>query len=39
MAFAKIMKPEIVEDPVVREILDWVTQMEGAAHGWAGRAR
>ena len=30
MAFVKIVKPEMVDDPVVREIFDWVTQMEGA---------
>ena len=30
MAFVKIVKPEIVDDPVVREIFEWVTQMEGA---------
>ncbi len=30
MARVKIVKPEKVDDPVVREIFDWVTQMEGS---------
>ncbi len=30
MARVKIIKPERVNDPVIREILDWVIQMEGA---------
>ena len=30
MARVKIVKPEKVNDPVVQEIFDWVTQMEGA---------
>jgi len=30
MARVKIVKPETVDDPVGREILDWVTQMEGS---------
>lgn len=30
MAFVKIVKPEKTDDPIVREIFDWVTQMEGA---------
>jgi len=29
MARVKILKPEAVNDPVIREIFDWVTQMEG----------
>jgi len=29
MARLPIVKPEKVDDPVVREIFDWVTQMEG----------
>ena len=30
MAFVKIAKPAEVSDPQIREIFDWVTQMEGA---------
>jgi len=30
VARVKIVKPEKVDDPVVREIFDWVTQMEGS---------
>lgn len=30
MARVKLVKPAEVEDPVIREIFDWVTQMEGA---------
>jgi len=30
MARVKIVRPEKVDDPVVREIFDWVTEMEGA---------
>src|SRR2546422_8279564 len=30
MARVRIVKPEKVDDPVVREIFDWVTQMEGS---------
>jgi hypothetical protein len=30
VARVKLAKPEKVEDPVVREIFDWVTQMEGS---------
>lgn len=30
MARVKLAKPEEVDDPVIREIFDWVTQMEGA---------
>ncbi len=30
MARVNIVKPEKVNDPVIREIFDWVTQMEGA---------
>jgi hypothetical protein len=30
MARVKLLKPEKVDDPVIREIFDWVTQMEGA---------
>ena len=30
MALVKIAKPEKVDDPVIGEIFDWVTQMEGA---------
>jgi AhpD family alkylhydroperoxidase len=30
VARVKIAKPEKVDDPVVREIFDWVTQMEGS---------
>ncbi len=30
MARVKIAKPDKVNDPAVREIFDWVTQMEGA---------
>ena len=30
MARVKLVKPEKVDDPVVREIFDWVTQMEGS---------
>jgi uncharacterized peroxidase-related enzyme len=30
MARVKIAKPDQVDDPVVREIFDWVTQMEGS---------
>jgi uncharacterized peroxidase-related enzyme len=30
MAFVKIAKPAQVDDPQIREIFDWVTQMEGA---------
>src|SRR5438270_3168955 len=30
MARVRIVKPENVDDPVVREIFDWVTQMEGS---------
>ena len=30
MARVKIVKPEKVDDPVVREIFEWVTQMEGS---------
>ena len=30
MAFVKIAKPVEVSDPQIREIFDWVTQMEGA---------
>jgi len=30
MARVKMVKPERVDDPVVREIFDWVTQMEGS---------
>ncbi len=29
MARVRIVKPERVNDPVIREIFDWVTQMEG----------
>ncbi len=29
MARVRIVKPEKVDDPVVREMFDWVTQMEG----------
>jgi len=30
VARVKIVKPEKVDDPVVREIFEWVTQMEGS---------
>jgi len=30
MARVKIVRPEKVDDPIVREIFDWVTEMEGA---------
>ena len=30
MARVKIVKPEEVDDPVIREIFEWVTQMEGS---------
>jgi uncharacterized peroxidase-related enzyme len=30
VARVKLVKPEKVDDPVVREIFDWVTQMEGS---------
>ncbi len=30
MARVNIVKPEKINDPVIREIFDWVTQMEGA---------
>jgi uncharacterized peroxidase-related enzyme len=30
VARVRIVKPENVDDPVVREIFDWVTQMEGS---------
>ena len=30
MARVKIVKPDSVDDPVIQEIFDWVTQMEGA---------
>ena len=30
MARVKIAKPERVDDPAIREIFNWVTQMEGA---------
>lgn len=30
MARVRLAKPEEVNDPVIREIFDWVTQMEGA---------
>jgi uncharacterized peroxidase-related enzyme len=30
VARVRIVKPEKVDDPVIREIFDWVTQMEGA---------
>src|SRR5207245_3773237 len=30
VARVKMVKPERVDDPVVREIFDWVTQMEGS---------
>ena len=30
MARVKIVKPEVVDDPVIREIFTWVTEMEGA---------
>src|SRR5713226_7619981 len=30
MSRGRIVKPDKVDDPVIREIFDWVTQMEGA---------
>ena len=30
MARVRIAKPEKIDDPVIQEIFDWVTQMEGA---------
>lgn len=30
MARVKIAKPGLVDDPIIQEIFDWVTQMEGA---------
>ena len=30
MTRVKIVKPEVVDDPVIREIFSWVTEMEGA---------
>lgn len=30
MARVRIVKPDKVDDPIVREIFDWVTQMEGS---------
>jgi uncharacterized peroxidase-related enzyme len=30
VARVRIVKPEKVDDPVIREIFDWVTQMEGS---------
>jgi uncharacterized peroxidase-related enzyme len=30
MARVRIVKPDKVDDPVIRQIFDWVTQMEGA---------
>ena len=30
MARVKIVKPESTEDPIIREIFSWVTEMEGA---------
>jgi uncharacterized peroxidase-related enzyme len=30
MARVKIVKPDVVDDPVVQEIFNWVTEMEGA---------
>jgi uncharacterized peroxidase-related enzyme len=30
MARVKLVKPDRVEDPIIREIFEWVTEMEGA---------
>ena len=30
MARVELVKPEEVDDPVIREIFEWVTQMEGS---------
>lgn len=30
MARVKIVKPDVVDDPVIQEIFNWVTEMEGA---------